>query len=536
MARMYEDTSLKAFVFSERPGREAQGVLDACAQSGFEATHIVTKRDHSGHPANLAGISALIGPGNGTILVVDADRVRLGSSLAPLGRALDLLNCDILFAADDRFDFPDEELRRFYWKFYPRYEKRLPFVNASCVLGQADAFRAMIASILPGGLEAARAPIADQTLAHRYYGDQIMGVARDGESVRLDSEQRFFSAATNNAKGGKSQWRKVYKFEAGFVSGDREEIAGGGQPNVPLILPGPRRARVGNLDGIRKALGAAARTATIAVINRGELRSERLFRFRPNRNDEYRGAMDVFLSNLQRCEPFAVSHFNDGELTFISRHLNGDHRQKWFGRRQNRYSPELGMRLLDALGTTLPNYFVGVPCGSCHSDLGRLAKGLLNPRSQSVPAMWLHHNLGYVPRLLSTMRGRRIYFFKNELQQLNVVRKFGLQIDEQDVANVPFRDATCLYGDLKDFQFQPGAIVLLSCGMLAKILVPEWYRRNPKTTFITISSSLDDIIQLGDPNYLPYPATLPWTGDRYGRKSFHLGLKKKKDMRGMLLF
>jgi hypothetical protein len=512
---------MKAFVFSRDFGPQAQQVLAASESAGFQAVLIASESDASGETFHLESMEPLLaGVGDDdALLLVDGDRMEAVGSLAPLGEALDSVSCALLFAADFRFHFPDERLRRFYWKFHPRHEWPLPFANPSSLIGTGAAVRAMIAEGRTYG-DGGRIP--DQTIVSRFHADQLIGLARSKVVVALDGAQRFFSLDDVGHARFLPNFRAIYRFEQSRLMGNAPHP--GSRLKSPLRAVKTRNAHV--TQRMTAGINALGRTVKVAAVNRGELRPSRLFRYLHNRNPEWDDAIRGFLAKLENGFSFAFVHFNDGEMTFLRQFCSGDHRENWFGRKQNKYNPDLGRRLLEGIQHRQENYFVGIPCSTCHPSLRALADQLRPGDAMTIPAMTLHHNLSHMPRLFAAMRGRRIFWFKNELQDLSVLRALGLSIAEEDVTNVPFREAHRLYDEMSSMRFADGAVVIMTCGMLAKIIIPHWFQKNPDVTFLTLGSAFDDLIQQGDPNYRRYPADLPWTGDVHRRKSFLFGRKK----------
>jgi len=506
---------VQAFLFSkERNGTEV--LAAACREAEFTVVACDSMVNANGDSANLSALAPHLEhlSDDEAVLVIDADRMDVTGALHTLATAPGH-DAEIILAADHRFDFPDERLARFYWKFHPRPGWPRPFASAVSLIGKASALRLMLR-------EAARysdrpdTAISDAGLVNRFYADQLLGLAQTKARIVLDTAQEFF--AVTDLPRTASALTAIRRFEQDRVSGTVTAPAS----KAPLR----RKAEAG--DNRPALFRALARTVKILVLNRGETRPRKIFRYAANRNPEWQRAMETFRSHLESRTPFAFVHFNDGEMTFIKQFRQGDHQPNWFGRKQNRYNPELGEHLVTALTHRQENYFAGVPCPKCHPDLRTLADAVRPADDMTVPAMTLHHNLAHLPQLLARMRGRRIFWFKNAFQDPVVFRALGLSLEDADITNVPFREAHTLYGEMRARRFSEDAIVLMSCGMLAKILIPHWFATNPRTTFLAIGSAMDDLVQRSDPNYRPYPAGLPWTGDVQGRKSFLFGLKKTR--------
>ena len=125
----------------------------------------------------------------------------------------------------------------------------------------------------------------------------------------------------------------------------------------------------------------------IIRLNRGEYRQEKIFRYAKN----IAGEIDVYtnrlLGLLEEQKAFSFAHYNDGEMTFIKNHLNGMEHNEWFGRKQQQYNPELGQRLYEAITIKKENYFIGVPCSTCHPNLRAEAEKIIGENEFKIPAM-----------------------------------------------------------------------------------------------------------------------------------------------------
>ena len=99
----------------------------------------------------------------------------------------------------------------------------------------------------------------------------------------------------------------------------------------------------------------------------------------------------------------------------------------------------------------------------------------------------------------------------NDYQKLNVLESLGVTVKKENIMRIPFVDSHKEYDNLKGKVFPKGAFVILMCGMLAKILIRNWYELNPNTPFIALGSAIDNFIQTTNTKYRPYPKQLPLT-------------------------
>ncbi|MEO9477169.1 MAG: hypothetical protein ABJG41_16610 [Cyclobacteriaceae bacterium] len=470
--------------------------------------------------------------------------------------------CDVLFSATAAFHYDDEVLRYYFWKFYPRFDTPYQYLDSNAFIGKVSTVKALFNQITQEYPDS----FSWHDLLTRFYAEYLLEAVNVDVSVKLDRHQRVFS----NLDGRRSAFKwPVFSWMHADLLRRSEEQAGlalyqdklwdirfseqsrfsenGKQdtkPQVYLTGAGPEVARA----VFRRVMTGKGSPKSPAVffkflfayvksllaffyallINRFTVRPYRIFRYSANKNPEWKAVMSKFLKHLESKEGFTFAHFNDGELTFIKKYTTGDHTETWFGRRQQKYNKQLGERLTKALKLDQENYYVGVPCGTHHPRLRRLSDELTEGQTNLVPAMSLHHNPRYFPNLINHMKDRPCYFVKNEYQNLEVFQKLGVEVKEENNIIVPFKNSYLLFDDLKERKFPDGAIVILICGMLAKIIIPEWFERNPNTTFIALGSSMDDFIQRTNTKFQLYPKEgLPLTCNIQPTKFFAFGWKKK---------
>jgi hypothetical protein len=272
-----------------------------------------------------------------------------------------------------------------------------------------------------------------------------------------------------------------------------------------------------------RSLGAYA---FIFYINKGETRPEQIFRFGRHGNHEFEAARERLTAHLQKGEAFAYGHFNDGELTFLGKLEAEDHEASWFGRKQHQYDKQLAKRLKSAIQYRQDRYYVGVPCSICHPEHRKLADALVPDHPGKLPAMTLHHQLSILPVWLRALLEREVFFVINEYQSLELMRALGIEVKKDHIITVPYLNAYREFDRLKNEKFPPGAVVLMTCGMLAKILLPLWYGKYPKTTFIALGSAIDDFIQPKRMKFRLFPKDFPMTRNLRTSRSFLFGRKR----------
>lgn len=233
----------------------------------------------------------------------------------------------------------------------------------------------------------------------------------------------------------------------------------------------------------------------------------------------------MIVDRLENRLPLSFAHYNDGELTFISDYLAGNHHERWFGRQQQ-YNSDLARRLHEAMQFKKEGYFVGVPCRINHKPLRELADAIVGEYEFKVEAMSIHHNLAYMSRILYALKTREVYFFINNLQDLTLFKAFGMKVMDDRITRVPFKNSYLEYDQYRKLKFPEGAVVVLTCGMLAKILTRAWYESHNNLTVLALGSSLDDHIQKGNINFEIYPRDTPFTRNIHNSRFFLFGYKK----------
>lgn len=499
---------------------------------------------------------------NDIVLFLNAKQSVLVGDFVKLDEGFNRAECDVLFSASAAFHYDDDVLRYYFWKFYPRFETPYQYLDSKAFIGKASAIRALFNQILAEYPDS----FSWHDLLTRFYVDYLLNAVSIDISLKLDRYQTVFA----NVDGRRSAYKwpvlswmhadllrrgeenaglgpfqdKLWDIHFSKKTGSAENVSQHTKPQIYVTEAAPETAkevfgRVTEGKGRSKSLAIFFRFLFVylkslltfcyaLLINRFTTRPYRIFRYSANKNPEWKATMSKFLGHLERKEGFTFAHFNDGELTFIKKYTTGDHAETWFGRRQQKYNKQLGERLTKALKLDQENYYVGVPCSTHHPRLRKLSDELTAGQTNLVPAMSLHHNPRYFPNLINHMKGRPCYFVKNEYQKLEVFQKLGVEVKDENNIVVPFKNSYLLFDELKDRKFPEDAIVILICGMLAKIIIPEWFERNPNTTFIALGSSMDDFIQRTNTKFQLYPKEgLPLTCNIQPTKFFAFGWKKK---------
>ncbi len=492
-----------------------------------------------------------------TALVVEGSSTLLAGTKEDLLKAYGAVEGDILFAADANFHYPEGPLQYYYWKFYPRKGKHYNYLNAGAFMGEVSNLKALLRDIQLAYKLDNHTGIDDPYFT-RYYVDVFLEIFSTDYKIVLDLDQRVLAGAGGSLSAVK--WPRINWVQDHFLTvherASKEEDANYSlgkvrgikkkrssyynsrtqtSPNV-LAIPAEHfedvvASKVGGagklLTSLWNFLRSIGRMMIVFFVNRFSINPRKTFRFEKHKNPDYEATMQKFLGYLDSGEAFTFAHFNDGELNFIKKFLRGDHKKTWNGRIQDQYDVPLAERLLDSIKYQQKNYFIGVSCSTCGAPRRKVADELMGDYEGKIGAMVFHHNLFYLPKIISNMVNREMYFVMNDYQKLDFLESLGVTVKEENKIKIPFVNSHKEYDNLKDRKFPEGAFVILMCGMLAKVLIRNWYELNPKTTFIALGSTMDDFIQLSNTNYRPYPRKLPLTRNVHLIKSFLFGNKKE---------
>ncbi|MEM9327845.1 MAG: glycosyltransferase domain-containing protein [Bacteroidota bacterium] len=493
------------------------------------------------------------------LLVVNGQGTYLTGTKEEITKRFNQQEADVLFAADANFRYPEGPLQYYHWKFYPRWHKYYNYLNADAFMGKVSVIQKLLQDISAHYHFDTNEVNPKDWYFTRYYLDQSLDIVNPTYQIDVDGNQEILAGTGGSV--GAVKWPFVNWVEDHFLHLHEETLveksASFRQSKVrglakngesfrnrrtktnPLVVSVPldKAADVDFVKGVGlgswfKSLWAWIRAVgqfkIVFVVNRFSINPHHMFRFEKHKNPDYEATMQQFLGYLDRGEAFTFAHFNDGELNFIRKFLAGDHKKTWNGRIQDQYDVPLAERLLDSIKYQQDNYFIGVSCSTCAAPRRKIADELMGEYRGKVGAMVFHHNLRYLPKIISQMVHREMFYVMNDYQKLDILENLGVTVKEENKIKIPFVNSHKEYDNLKDKQFPDGSFVILMCGMLAKILIRNWYELNPTVTFIALGSTMDDFIQLSNTNYSPYPnKTLPLTLNIHLITSFLFGKKKQ---------
>lgn len=489
-------------------------------------------------------------PPDQLILVLkDMGRIMIGERLEGFEDALGKAQTEVLFAASAELHFDDPGLHYFYWKHYPRPHHFYNYLDSTAFAGKAGSLLALFRELSKRYPEGPHSGVQDSL--SRYYADSALGCFSPSVRVALDYEQDILASARLSArKRPIANWmyHLLYsKNEVGIYteSGRPGALAmplnigrsDGGffqkltKTNPSIVVTHKEVPEVRHTPSMFLNLLAMWRSLKqllyIGKVNKWHFQKEQIFRYLPNKSAVMDQGIRRIVERLENRQPLSFAHYNDGELTFVRDYLNENHHNDWFGRQQQQYNPLLAERLYEAMRFRKDGYFVGVPCSLDHPHLRKEADQIVGDYPFKVQAMTIHHNLAFMPRILEALKSRTVYFFTNEYQDLTFFERMGVVVKKERTFVVPFRNSYLEYEQYKDMKFPHDAVVVLTCGMLAKILTKVWYESHDGLTILALGASLDDHIQKENIGFELYPKDTPLTRNLHKYRPFLFGYKKR---------
>jgi len=197
--------------------------------------------------------------------------------------------------------------------------------------------------------------------------------------------------------------------------------------------------------------------------------------------------INLILDNISNNISQALARFNDGELIGIQQ-IGAT-----VARGAQTVDHTLSSKLKEAIQYKQINYWVGLPCSVCYPQHSRLAQTLID---RSYPHLThavviTNRNLKLVTEELpKRLNNKTIKWVSGEDQNIKGLEKVGINISEH--LKVPTINAWKSYDSIKSYtNFQPGEVILCSCGPLSRVLVREWFEKYPSTTFLDIGCLFD---------------------------------------------
>lgn len=486
-------------------------------------------------------INALEKTESHVLVIWEANRISMSADFTE--KLEQTVNDSIVFPTSTHLKFDNPDLFYFYWKHYPRPHKRYNFIDTSAFIGPS----ASLSKLLQDVIDKYPHESSLNVLLNRYYADAANGCFATQGDIFLDHDQKTFAVTQRSSK---PKLKRGWMYELLYQNHERQVLAEHKMKSAlkyPLNVKEEKgtfyqlitKSRPAFLitdpepdagDPMPSSISKEIRKRTrkeffqINKKNKWTQKFDKLFRFKVNEAKQVTEATEWIVRRLEQRKPLSFAHYNDGELSFIRDYLKENHHNEWYGRKQQQYDPDLARRLYEAMQFQKEGYFVGVPCSVHHGRLRKLADKIVDDYAYKVQAMAIHHNLAYMPRLLYALKDREVYFFTNEYQDLSFFKHVGITLDPKRIIEVPFRNSYLEYDKYKGMKFPENAVVVLTCGMLAKILTKVWYENHESLTILALGSSLDDQIQKQNIKFELYPKEMPLAVR--GGRPFLFGYKK----------
>ena len=207
----------------------------------------------------------------------------------------------------------------------------------------------------------------------------------------------------------------------------------------------------------------------------------------------------ILLARLALGIPFSYVHFNEGEVR-AALHAAGA-----VPNGAQRFSPALREAMRAAMNASHPNLYAGVPCRAEFPREHLSALQLVSTESARRTAATVFIN-GNFPLLMTAKGGLFVDLLRRRAQgghSLHLVASEAADVARfsaatrlvpKTVVRTPKRDSFARRDNVSRealSQFGDGDIVIVCTGALGRILVTEWTRLRPQTTFLELGSFFD---------------------------------------------
>tara|TARA_Y100001938_G_scaffold150631_1_gene242535 strand:+ start:1311 stop:1994 length:684 start_codon:yes stop_codon:yes gene_type:complete len=198
--------------------------------------------------------------------------------------------------------------------------------------------------------------------------------------------------------------------------------------------------------------------------------------------------MDWFINNIKNKVPFAYARFNDGEMMAI------DQVGSVVARGDQYVDASLSAALLNAIKHKQKNYYIGVPCSLCYPRYNKLANELIGDYElKTLAVVTTNRNWkNFVDTFPAAMQDRKMIWIGGNDQNIDAIKDLG--IDIKKAARLPRQNSwdyyRAIYSTMPQY-FEPGDVVGISLGPLARILARQWFEQNPEVTFVDMGSNFD---------------------------------------------
>lgn len=197
---------------------------------------------------------------------------------------------------------------------------------------------------------------------------------------------------------------------------------------------------------------------------------------------------DVFLEKMKKGETFCLVRFNDGEMMGVARV------GAMIARKCQAVDQALSTALIEGLHYKAKDYWIGVPCPVCwplHADLAWKCVDR-DYEYLTCAVVLCNDNWQRCRELLDEIGDREVWLVTGDDQDWSGLMK------EHGVGNyvqhkVPTKDSWAHRGEVMELvdEIPKGAVVMLSCGPLSRVLAHRWWKKRQDVTILDVGSTYD---------------------------------------------
>lgn len=210
---------------------------------------------------------------------------------------------------------------------------------------------------------------------------------------------------------------------------------------------------------------------------------------------------EKLIDKMNKQEPFAFAHFNDGEMRYILKQSTDT-----ISRGCQSHSVELEEDLKRVFLLENAQFYKGIPCEICFGMMRKKSLDLLESQCQGqnqdqiVEACVFHHN--YVKRRQELFAAMRKYKYQTWItnDHFNMEKiMILLQLEENEIKHykIPSVDGYNYYKvneiQFKNIEYRPNELVMLLCGPSGRIIAGDGIMNHPDKTFLCLGSYFDQL-------------------------------------------
>jgi len=207
-----------------------------------------------------------------------------------------------------------------------------------------------------------------------------------------------------------------------------------------------------------------------------------------NTIEKFQEQYDDVMDKLKSGENFSFNRINDGEMRGV-RSVG-----PVVARGHQEISESLHQKLIEAVQFRKHNYYFGRVCSTCRRK-NRAAFDRYVPDDYPhivSSTLFCHNNMWekFIDDFNKVAQNREIVWVSGPDQKLD-----KLEFEISNFIEVPCCDAWSKFEEVLPMveSFNPGCIVSLSCGPLARVLAYEWFKKRQDCTFFVMGSWYDPI-------------------------------------------